>query len=105
MNLSLQKKMLLSESTVLKYLLYKKYKKNKRSMANTFIYNDRLTFGEFYHLYLHLRSDNALFRAYTRMTSETFDYILKIITPKFDLRTTNFQEPISIEERLLVTIR
>lgn len=51
MNLSLQKKMLLSESTVLKYLLYKKYKKNKRSMANTFIYNNRLTFGEFYHLY------------------------------------------------------
>jgi len=105
MNLSLQKKMLLSESTVLKYLLYKKYKKNKRSMANTFIYNDRLTFGEFYHLYPQLRSDNALFRAYTRMTSETFDYILEIITPEFDLRTTNFQEPISIEERLLVTIR
>jgi len=74
-------------------------------MANTFIYNDRLTFGEFYHLYPQLRSDNGLFRAYTRMTSETFDYILEIITPQFDLQTTNFQEPISVEERLLVTMR
>lgn len=97
--------MLLSESTVLKYLLYKKYKKNKRSMGNTFIYNDRFTFGEFYHLYPQLRSDNALFRAYTRMTSKTFDYILKKNTPEFNLQTTNFQEPISIEERLLVTMR
>jgi hypothetical protein len=39
------------------------------------------------------------------MTSETFDYILKIIAPEFDLQTTNFQEPISIKERLLVTMR
>ncbi|VVC46241.1 Hypothetical protein CINCED_3A008541 [Cinara cedri] len=74
-------------------------------MANTFIYKDRITFGEFYHLYLQLRSDSVLFQAYTRMTSETFDYILEIITPEFDLQTANFQEPISIEKRLLVTIR
>lgn len=106
MNLSLQKKILLCESTTLKYLLYKKYlKKYKRSRANSFIYNDRLVFGEFYHLYPQLRTDNALFRAYTRMTPKTFDYILKFITPEFDLQTTNFQEPISIEERLIITIR
>lgn len=85
--------------------MYKKYKKNKRSTKNTFIYDDRFIFGEFYHLYPQLRSDNALFRAYTRMTSETFDYIVEKITPEFNLQTTNFQEPISIEERLLVTMR
>jgi hypothetical protein len=74
-------------------------------MVNTFIYNNRFTFVEFYHLYPQLRSDNNLFRAYTRVTSETFDYILEIITPEFDLQTTNFQEPISIEEISLVTMR
>lgn len=58
-------------------------------MANTFIYNDRFTFGEFYHLYPQLRGDDALFRVYTRMSLETFDYILEIISPDFDLQTTN----------------
>lgn len=105
MNLSFQKKMALCESTTLKYLLYKNYKKNKRSRANSFIYDDRLVFGEFYHLYPQLRTDDALFRSYTRMTPKTFDYILESITPEFDFQTTNFQEPISIEERLVITIR
>lgn len=55
--------MLLCESTTLKYLLYKKYKNNKRSRANSFLYDDRLVFGEFYHVYAQLQTDNALFRA------------------------------------------
>jgi len=39
------------------------------------------------------------------MTVETFDYLAEMIRPEFDLKYTNFQDPIPIEERLVVTIR
>lgn len=104
MSLSLQKQLLLLESAEVKYLLYKKYLK-KRSHLNSIIYKDRLVFGEFYHLYPQLRKNETSFRSYTRMTTDTFDYILNLISPEFDFKTTNFQEPISVEQRLLVTIR
>ena len=101
MSSNLQKQLFLFESTTLKYLLYKKYLKKRRSVVNSIIYKDRLVFGEFFHLYPQLRKNET----YTRMTTDTFDYILKLILPEFDLKTTNFQEPISVEQRLLVTIR
>lgn len=56
-------------------------------------------------IYPQLRTGNALFRVYARMTPEIFNYILEFITPEFNLRTTNFQIPILIDERLLITIR
>lgn len=61
--------MALCESTTLKYLLYKNY---KRSRANSFIYDDRLVFGEFYHLYPQLRTDDALFRSYTKYENSKY---------------------------------
>lgn len=102
--LTFEQKLFLTESFAIKYVLYKKYKKNKRTASNV-IYNDRLVFGEYYHLYPQLRENELSFRSYTRMSTKTFDYILEAITPEFDFQTTNFQEPISIEQRLLVTIR
>lgn len=83
-----------------------RYKKMKRSFhTNSDILKDRLVFGEFYHLYNQLRNNDVLFRSYTRMTVETFDYLVEMIRPEFDLKYTNFQDPIPIEERLVVTIR
>lgn len=52
MSSNLQKQLFLFESTTLKYLLYKKYLKKRRSVVNSIIYKDRLVFGEFFHLYL-----------------------------------------------------
>jgi len=39
------------ESAEVKYLIYKKYLKKKRTVLNSIIYKDWLVFGEFYHLY------------------------------------------------------
>lgn len=83
----------------------KNIKKKKRSVLNSIIYKDRLVFGEFYRLYPQLRKDETLFRSYTIMTIDTFDYILNLISPEFDLKTTNFQEPISVDQRLLVILK
>jgi len=46
-----------------------------------------------------------MFRAYTRMNTDTFDYIAEHITPICQKEYSNFQDPISVEERLLITIR
>ncbi|XP_060868606.1 uncharacterized protein LOC132943589 [Metopolophium dirhodum] len=62
-------------------------------------------FGEFHHLYRELRDSENLFNAYTRMSTTTFDYIVESIKPELNLKSTNFRDPISVEERLLVTLR
>lgn len=85
MNISFQNIILLCESTTFKYLLiytYIKSIKKKISKANSFIYDDGLFFGEFYHLYPQLRTNNASFRMLRRITPNTFDYILNFITPE-----------------------
>lgn len=46
-----------------------------------------------------------MFRADTRMNTDPFDYIAQHITPICQKEYTNFQDPISVEERLLITIR
>jgi len=69
-----QRSLLLIENIYLKYKLLKMRKKSKRSSPNV-IYKDRFTFGEFHQLYPQLRTDKIMFRAYTRMTTVTFDYI------------------------------
>jgi len=97
-----QRKLLLSENLWLKYIRLKKL--NKRNNVNT-VYKDRFIFGEFYHLYPKLREDETLFRSYTRMIPQTFDYILNLIEIECSHSTTNFKKPISVEERLLVTLR
>jgi hypothetical protein len=45
------------------------------------ILRNRLQLGEFHHLYRQLRADSNKVFEYCRMLSETFDYILKAITP------------------------
>ena len=66
---------------------------------------NREKFSEFHHLYSELRDNENLFYAYTRMSTTTFNYIVESIKPKFNLKSTNFRDPISVEERLLVTLR
>jgi len=81
-----------------------KYARKRISSPNV-IYKDRFIFGEFHQLYPQLRADKIMFHAYTRMTTETFDYIAQHITPICQREYTNFQDPISVGERLLITIR
>lgn len=103
--MSLIQQQLLIENTYLKYKLLKMSKKKSKRSSPNVIYKDRFIFGEFHQLYPQLRADKVMFRAYTRMNTDTFDYIAQQITPICQKEYTNFQDPISVEERLLITIR
>ncbi|XP_069687252.1 uncharacterized protein [Periplaneta americana] len=97
-----RRNLILLDSSVLTYAYLKR--KSERRQTNI-IYKERPIYGEFHHLYRRLRQYPELFRNYTRMTIETFDYIVSVLKNGFTLRTTNFQRPISLEERLIVTLR
>lgn len=94
------------ENSVLKLRLLQKLKKRREIRKTTHtIYRNRLVYGEFHHLYLELRADESAFRQYSRMTITNFDYIVENIRDVCYHCTTNFQRPISVEERLLLTLR
>nr|CAI5829818.1 unnamed protein product [Callosobruchus analis] len=96
---------LLAESTYYRRILkWRKERLNKRHKTNT-IFLERGEYGEFHHLYEKLKSCPALFRSYSRVLPETFDYIVEAITPKMKYAETNFQRAISVPERLMLTLR
>lgn len=67
-----QRKFLLSESLMFKFLVLKK--NHKRNLVHQ-IYKNRCNCREFHHFCVELRADDNLFSSYTRMTTSTFDYI------------------------------
>lgn len=97
------RKLMLLENSYLKYEILKKCIM-QRSGTNT-VYLERHTHGEFHNLYQDLRTQPLLFKEYCRMLPTTFNYIVQAIKPVLQFTTTNFQEPISVEERLMVTLR
>lgn len=67
---------------------------------------ERTTLGEFYHLYQELKGYPDRFYDYLRISPSTFKYILGLLEQKVEKVFTNRQEqPISVEERLVVTLR
>lgn len=59
-----------------------------------------------YNLYNKLvADDDALFRNFTRMSKEDFQYLLEKISPMIKKYDTNFREAITPRVRLLVTLR
>jgi hypothetical protein len=79
----------------------------KRTPTNA-IYLEREVYGEFHHLYEELRNNSTrpqLFHGHARMLPDTFDYIVNAVRDKLDYSVTNFQRPISLEERLMLTMR
>ncbi|XP_054091535.1 uncharacterized protein LOC128923103 [Zeugodacus cucurbitae] len=90
----------LASATVLKYFI------NKKLFGKHPINDKRSEFGEFHHLYSDLRKYPAKFKEYTRMSIETFDYILEKIGDKLKKKWSNFiKVPICPCERLIVTLR
>ena len=65
----------------------------------------RDSFGEFHNLLDDLLKDEEMFWRYFRMRSDTFKYILELIRTSIKKQNTNFQRSISLEERLMVTLR
>lgn len=99
----LARKILLTDNILGKLRILNKFKKKRKSKHE--IYKDRLHFGEFHHLYAQLRADENAFRQYTRMIPSTFDYIVETIRDSCYHCSTNFQVPISVQERLFLTLR
>lgn len=58
-------------------------------------------FVEFYHLYGHIRGDAVLFLAYTRMSIETFDYIVEKITSDCSRSSTDFEQKFQLRKGFL----
>jgi hypothetical protein len=84
------------ENSLVKLKILQKLKKKRRIRQKTHvIYWNKLIYGEFHHLYPQLRADEKPFRQYTRMTINTFDYIVEKIHAACYQCTTNFQRPIS----------
>uniref|UniRef100_T1H970 CUB domain-containing protein n=1 Tax=Rhodnius prolixus TaxID=13249 RepID=T1H970_RHOPR len=66
----------------------------------------RSTLGEFHHLYKELRNYPDRFFEYVRMGPPTFDYILEKIRSKLSKLWKNCHgNPITIEEKLVITLR
>ncbi|KAJ4449246.1 hypothetical protein ANN_00643, partial [Periplaneta americana] len=69
------------------------------------INRERGIFGEFHHLYGELRRFPDRFFEYSRMSIQTFDFLLNKIKARLQKQVTNFQRPISPTERLTITLR
>ncbi|CAH1963012.1 unnamed protein product [Acanthoscelides obtectus] len=76
----------------------------KRQSAKV-IWKDRCMHGEFHHLYPQLCDDEELFFEYAAMSKSTFDYTCSEIRDECTHQVTNFKQPISVEERLMLTIQ
>jgi hypothetical protein len=78
-----------------------------RKEAIHYINRERKHFGEYHHLFVNkLKFDDERFYKYTRMTQETFDYILDLVKNHLLKNWCNWhKQPIFPEERLFVTIR
>lgn len=96
--------MLDSSTLTYTYLKRKAEILDNRSPTNE-IFKERYQFGEFHHLYNKLRGYPELFKNYTRMSVETFDHVVTELKREFSLKSTNFMRPISVEERLILTLR
>jgi len=98
--MEVQKLKLLAETSVLKFLLLQD---GKDHWVNP-IFADREKNGEFHTLFKELLKQPPKFFQYTRMSPDTFFYILGAIREDIE-KVSNFRKCISAEERLLITLR
>ena len=86
------------------YLRQQKQKRNRRYSVHP-INRVRYVYGEFHHLWRDLRNDEIKFFAYFRMNFQMFDYLVTLISPFVVKHVTTFRSPISVEQRLAVSLR
>ena len=61
--------------------------------------------GEFYRLYPDLRHFNKRFTGMYHLNVEKFEELLQKVTPLIEKKWTYMREPISAEQRLILTLR
>ena len=70
------------------------------------LYEERNFKGEYSLLVHDLRLyDREMFFRYFRMTTETFEILLGLIAPIIEKKVTKMRNPISVDQRLLITLR
>jgi hypothetical protein len=65
----------------------------------------RRRFEEYHHLFPNLRRDEERFKEYTRMSIQTFDYILNRVKDRLTKKRLRLRQQVQAEERLFVTLR
>ena len=61
--------------------------------------------GEYYTLYKDQRNFEDRFFENYRMMVQQFDYLLRLVTPLIKKQDTNYQVPVSPEQKLVLTLR
>ncbi|CAH2003195.1 unnamed protein product [Acanthoscelides obtectus] len=70
------------------------------------INRERITYGEYHHLFPSLKKDDKRFFQYMRMSQDTFNYILEKVGNRLTKNWCNLhKQPILPEERLVITLR
>lgn len=83
-------------------ILKNRFRRRRRWGVNP-IFRNRCKFGAFAHLFKELKSSPEDFFRFLRMTRDSFDQLVKLITPF--LQKHSRREFISVSERLVITLR
>ena len=87
------------------FMMWKIYCSSVRSVWVHPINTLRLEKGEFYTLYPDLRHFNPKFFAMYRMNPAKFNRLLGLVGPKLQKKWTKFRNPLSPEQKLVITLR
>ena len=87
------------------FMLWRLYSVNTRMFWVHPIYGLRKEKGEFYTLYPDLRHFQPKFFAMYRMNPRKFDHLLTLLTPHLEKKWTKMRNPISAEQKLVITLR
>ena len=87
------------------FMMWKIYCSSVRSVWVHPINTLRMEKGEFYTLYPDLRHFNPKFFAMYRMNPGKFDRLLALVGPKIQKKWTKFRNPLSPEQKLVITLR
>ena len=78
--------------------------RRKRSWVHD-INMERQLYGEYHKLIPELRKDEKRFHMYFWMNTAQFDYLEQLLKPHIKKEATNYRMPITVGERLAVTLR
>lgn len=89
---------------ILRVLRERRRKKNRRYWVHP-LNISRLTSGQFYVLFNDFKCDREKFFNYFRMSPNSFDELLTLLTPHISAMDTNMRLCIPSNEKLAVTLR
>jgi len=80
-------------------------KKRQRRWWMKEIFRQRFQYGNRLMRDMQVELVDDLIMNFTRMTIDDFEYLVSLIGPKIERTNTNMREPITVKERLAITLR